>query len=76
MKRGGNVTAYLNADELEKLEAQVEKEGRPANQIMKQAIREYIDNEVDICESCARYMCGCAHDKGTGEPGCPVFKAM
>jgi hypothetical protein len=43
MKRGANVTAYLNADELEKLEAQVEKEGRPQNQIMKQAIREYLE---------------------------------
>jgi hypothetical protein len=43
MAQGKHVAAYLDAEEAEAFEAQVEKEGRPANQIMKQAIREYIE---------------------------------
>jgi predicted DNA-binding protein len=45
MKRGGNVTSYLNAEEMERLEAQEKKEGRPKNQIIKQALREYLERK-------------------------------
>ena len=45
MKRGGNVTAYLNAEEMDRLEAQEQKEGEPKNQIIKKALREYLERE-------------------------------
>jgi predicted DNA-binding protein len=45
MTRGGNVTTYLNAEEMERLEVQEKKQGRPKNQILKQALREYLKRE-------------------------------
>ncbi len=46
MKRGANVNTYLNAEELIKFEAFMAKTGMIANQVVKQAILEYLKKEA------------------------------
>jgi hypothetical protein len=45
MAQGKHVAAYLNAEEKERFEAQVQREGIPQNQILKKALREYMDRQ-------------------------------